>query len=161
MRAAAVLLGAALSVATAGLAVAAEDGTVFFWTDKDGTTHYQDRPPEGSNPQEARELSLRYKLTDDEAIAAAKKRQGDLSGAAKLREKQQAEDEDADEADKAKVRDEADQACKVARERLEKYDTAHRLYKPAPDGSRTYLSDEETDQARADARRDVDQFCGG
>ena len=158
MRAAAVLLGAALSVATAGLA-AAEDGTVFVWTDKDGTPHYQDRPPD-ERPDTARELSLRYKLTDADAIAAEKKRQGELSDAARVREQQQSEDADSEKADKAKVRDEAEQSCKIARERLQKYDTAHRLYKPSPDGSRTYLSDDETDQARADARRDVDQFCG-
>jgi Spy/CpxP family protein refolding chaperone len=161
MRAAAALLGAALFVATAGLAAAADEGTVFVWVDKDGTPHYQDRPPEGSTPESAREMSLRYKMTDPEAVAAAAKRQSELTDAAKVREQQQAGDADADKADKAKVRQEAEQCCKLARERLEKYDTAHRLYKPAADGTRTYLTDEETDQARADARRDVEQFCGG
>lgn len=160
MRAAAALLGAALFISTTGLA-AADEGTVFVWVDKDGTPHYQDRPPEGSTPEAAREMSLRYKMTDPEAVAAAAKRKGELDDAAKVREQQQAEDADAARADKAKVQQEAEQSCKLARERLEKYDTAHRLYKPAPDGTRTYLTDEETDQARADARRDVDQFCGG
>lgn len=161
MRAASAILGVVMSAALAGLAGAAEQGTVYLWVDKDGTPHYQDRPPEGSSPQEAKELSLRYKLTDGQAVAAANKQKSELDGAADLREKQQAEDKSAEQADKEQVANEREQGCQQAREKLQKYDSAHRLYKPGPDGKRTYLTDEETDAARAAARADVDEWCGG
>ncbi len=172
MKAAAAVAGVVLSAALAaiaGRAGAADEGTVYLWVDKNGTPHYEDRPPEGAEASaSARELNLRYKLTDEQAVAEAGKRKADLSDAAQLREKQQAEDKAADQktADKAdaedkdKVLTEREAGCKQAKERLQKYETAHRLYKPGPDGQRTYLTDEETDAARADARRTVDEWCG-
>ena len=160
MRTASAILGVVLCAGIGRLAGAAEQGNVYVWTDKDGTPHYQDRPPEG-NPEVAKELSLRYKLTDGEAIAAASKHQGNLDEAKQVRETQQAQDKSADQADKTQVINEHEKGCADARARLEKYDTAHRLYKPGPDGKRTYLTDEETDAARAAARQDVDEWCGG
>jgi len=159
MRAAYAILGVLSFAAMIGRAGAAEQGMVFLWVDKDGTPHYQDRPPEGS-PEVAKELSLRYKLTDAQALAEANKRKSEVDSAAQLREKQQAEDKSADDADKQQVANEREQGCNQARERLQKYETAHRLYKPGPDGTRNYLSDEETDAARAAARRDVEEWCG-
>jgi len=176
MKAAAVVAGVVVSAALAGMtgiAGAADEGTVFLWVDKNGTPHYEDRPPEGTEASaSAKELSLRYKLTDPQTAAASGKQKAELADAAKLREKQQAEDKSADpgekaaqdradEQDKDKVTTEREQGCKQAKERLQKYSTAHRLYKPGPDGQRSYLTDEETDAARADAQRTVDEWCGG
>ena len=158
MRAASAIIGVVVSVAFAGIVGAAEEGTVYLWVDKNGTPHYEDRPPEGS--EAARELSLRYKLTDGQAIAAASKRKAELGSAADLREKQQGEDKAAEQADREQVASEREKGCQDAREKLKKYETAHRLYKPGPDGQRNYLSDEETDAARAEARRTVDEWCG-
>jgi hypothetical protein len=42
---------------------------------------------------------------------------------------------------------------------MEKYDTAHKLYKPLPNGERQYLTDQEMDAARAEARKTVDEWC--
>lgn len=49
--------------------------------------------------------------------------------------------------------------CEPARERLERYATAHRLYRTTPDGEREYLTSEEIDEARAQAAADVEQWC--
>ena len=96
MKAAAAVAGVVLSAALAGMpgiAGAADEGTVYLWVDKNGTPHYQDRPPEGTEASAStQELNLRYKLTDGQAVAAASKQKAELSDAAKLREKQQAED---------------------------------------------------------------------
>jgi hypothetical protein len=153
-----VVFSAAALIGLAGMAGAAEEGTVYLWVDKNGTPHYEDRPPEGS--ESAKELNMRYKLTDEQAIAADSKRKSDLSDAAKLREKQQAEEKTAEQQDKEKVTGEREQGCEQARAKLQKYETAHRLYKPGPDGQRNYLTDEEIDAARADARKDVEEWCG-
>lgn len=162
MKAAATVAGVVLSAALLGMARiagAVDEGTIYEWVDKDGTPHYQDRPPEGA--EASKELNLRYKLTDSQAVAAAMKQKTELSEAGQTREKQQTEDEAADEQDKDKVLNEREQGCKQAQDRLAKYSSAHRLYKPGPDGQRTYLTDEETDAARADAQKSVDEWCGG
>jgi len=158
MRAAVAIVGILSSVAIAGLAYAADEGAVYLWVDANGTPHYEDRPPETG---EAQELNLRYRLTNPEAIAAAAKRKSELGAAAGVREQQQAGAEAADQAERQKDASEREKGCQDARERLKKYDTAHRLYKPGPEGQRTYLTDEETDAARADARRTVEEWCDG
>jgi hypothetical protein len=150
-----------LGIALAGVAAVAnanEQGSVYRWVDKDGTPHYQDRPPEGS--AEAQALSLRYKLTDGQAVAAANRKKSELASAADLRKQQEAEDKQLAKTEKEQVQAERQQGCESARAKLNKYETAHRLYKPGPDGQRTYLSDAEIDAARAAARRDVDEWCG-
>lgn len=49
--------------------------------------------------------------------------------------------------------------CNVARQKLETYSTARRLYRNGPDGEREYLSDEESDKERAQAESDVAEWC--
>jgi hypothetical protein len=146
--------------ATPGLATvaaAAEEGVVYLWVDKNGTPHYEDRP---SDTEPVKEMNLRYKLTDPNAVASDSKRKAENAEAAKTRENQQAQEKSAEEKDKEKVANEREQGCNEAKARLQKYDTAHRLYRPGPDGQRIYLTDEEIDAARADARRTVDLWCG-
>lgn len=157
MRAAVAIVGILSAVGMASLAAAADEGAVYLWVDADGTPHYEDRPPDGATG--AQELNLRYRLTNPEAIAAATKRKSELSAAAGVREQQQAGTKAADEAEREQAASEREKGCQDARERLKKYETAHRLYKPGPEGQRTYLTDEETDAARADASRTVEEWC--
>ncbi|MBM4195617.1 MAG: DUF4124 domain-containing protein [Gammaproteobacteria bacterium] len=150
---------AALSTTLAMLTATAQDGVVYRWVDKDGTPHYQDRPPEDDS--DAAELSLRYRTTDPEVIAAARKKKAEQASVAGLREDQQAADAIDAAADRQRVIDERSEGCRKAQERQKKYETAHRLYKPGPDGQRNYLSDAELDSARLQARSDVAEWCGG
>lgn len=53
------------------------------------------------------------------------------------------------------------EACREAREALEAYDRAPRLYEELPGGGRRYLSDEEIVRARQAARQAVVDFCDG
>jgi hypothetical protein len=156
MKAAINVAGVALCALLAGAASVADEGTVYLWVDPDGTPHYQDRPPDGAP---AKELSLRYRLSDPAALQAAAQRKSELADAATVREDQQAEEAASEQAARAEVKRQREANCKQARERLEKYETAHRLYKPSADGERQYLTDEETDAARAEARRTVDEWC--
>ncbi len=160
MKSATAIFALVLSAMLAAGAGAAEQGNVYLWVDKDGTPHYQDRPPEGADPETAKALNLRYRMTDAEAMAAASKRQAETSDVVKLRQGQQAGDNKTADDERAQVARERDQGCEKAREKSQKYETAHRLYKPGPDGNRTYLTDEEIDAARAQARRDVAEWCG-
>lgn len=154
----ATVIGLLLSGSLFAFIAHAEEGMVYRWVDRDGTPHYQDRPPEDMENAEA--LSLRYRVSDPEAIAAAASRNAEEQAVAKLRETQQDQEQAAADADRQEVLGEREQGCVKARERQQKYDTAHRLYKPGPDGQRQYLSDEELDAARIEARQAVAEWCG-
>jgi hypothetical protein len=158
MRVTATVLSAFIAVTLAG-AAGADEGSVYVWKDKDGTPHYQDRPPEG-DPAAARELNLRYKLTDAEAVAAAGRKSAEDKAEAGRQEQERATEEAASKAEKDKLLSDREKGCASARERLEQYETAHRLFRPGPDGQRVYLSAEEIDRARAEARQTVTDWCG-
>jgi hypothetical protein len=148
-----VFLGVLLATAQAG---AGQQGSVYLWVDKNGTPHYEDRPQDGTD---VREMNLRYQLTNPETVAANAKQQADRKDAAGTREKQQADDKSKDRTTAEQTQDERAANCKSAKERAEKYDTSHRLYKPLPNGDRQYLSDKELDAARTEAHRTVDEWC--
>jgi hypothetical protein len=56
--------------------------------------------------------------------------------------------------------DERAEKCTQARERVQRYNVSHRLYRTGADGEREYLNDAEIDEATARAAADVDNWCG-
>lgn len=127
---------------------------VYRWVDAQGNVHYSDKPQ-----GEAQQLSIQSRPTDPARVAT--QRETSLQQAAEHRESRQKQGEEAKE-QQAKAQDESKERevnCTKARERLERYETAHRLYKPLPDGERQYLSDEEIDKARVDASGERDKWC--
>ena len=67
----------------------------------------------------------------------------------------------ADGAVRNRIVDEGLKRCVEARTRYEATLNAIRLYEEGPDGQRRYLSSEEIDSARADAKKTGDEFCAG
>ena len=51
--------------------------------------------------------------------------------------------------------------CADARTRYQAVMSSYRLYEQGPDGERRYLDSAEIDAARADAKKVMDEFCGG
>src|SRR5690606_17824720 len=49
--------------------------------------------------------------------------------------------------------------CVTARDRVERYNISHRLYRTLPNGEREYLNDAEIDDAKARAAADVENWC--
>jgi hypothetical protein len=49
--------------------------------------------------------------------------------------------------------------CEAARKRFQTYTEAPRLYETLPGGERRYLTDDELDQARAGAEKDIESWC--
>ena len=82
-----------------------------------------------------------------------------MTAAGEIREGLEAEANAAADADRQKVLAEREANCKASRDRVAKYSTAMRLYRPGPNGERVYLTSEELDVERADAQRAVDQWC--
>jgi hypothetical protein len=148
-----------LGVASAFAAVAvAQESAVYKWVDAQGVPHYSDQPPLNVS---AEELPIRFRRTDRGMLQARTQSKAELDAAAAVREGQEADSDAAAEADRQRLLAERASNCKMSRDRVAKYSTAMRLYRPGPNGERIYLTNEELDAERADANRAVDQWCTG
>ena len=147
------VLGAASVFAAAAVA---QESSVYKWVDAQGVPHYSDQPPADSS---AEEMAIRFRKTDRGALQARTQAKAELEAAGETREGLEADADAAAEADRQKVIAERETNCKTARERVAKYSTALRLYRPGPNGERVYLTNEELDVERANADQAVDQWC--
>lgn len=139
------------------LSSVAMGGEVYVTKDAKGNPVYTDRP--ATLPAE--KLDVQSGTTDPVEVQARyddqmKKYSTDSDAAAKAR---------AQAADTAKAREitaeDRAKRCVEARTRYEATLNAIRLYEEGADGQRRYLSSEEIDSARADAKKTVDEFCAG
>jgi hypothetical protein len=140
------------------VAAVAQDSAVYKWVDAQGVPHYSDQPPLDVS---ATEMAIRFRRTDRGIIQARAQEKAELDAAAAVREGQEADADAAAEAERQRLLAERANNCKMSRDRVAKYSTAMRLYRPGPNGERIYLTDEELDAERADANRAVDQWCAG
>ena len=143
---------AGLWTATAG----AQEASVYKWVDAQGIPHFSDQPPPD---KAAEELAIRYRRTDQSALQARLKAESELETAAEVRETQAVDDAATARADREKYLADRAATCKAAKDRMAKYNDAHRLYKPGPNGERVYLTSEELDVERANANGAVEKFC--
>ena len=139
-----VLLCAAL-IAWSGMASA----VVYKWVDAQGKVQYGDRPPDGVHAEVVEGLgthSARPAAAPPTASAAASPQ----IAALKASEKQAVSD------DVAQTRA---KQCADAQDRYKHLIEGRKLYKTGPDGERQYLSSEEIDSERLNAKADVDNTC--
>ena len=135
---------------------------VYKWVDPQGRIHYSDRPP----PPEGTLLSIDTSSTSHGAHAsesgtrpmpaASSVPSGPISGPAANPEAvarlKSTVDADVNNA-------QADQ-CKQAQDKYQNYVKSRRLYKEGPNKERIYLSDQELETERLQAKHDVDELCG-
>lgn len=142
-----------LLIAVFGFTVAT--GDVYTWVNDEGQVHYSDKPDE----LPAQIVSIESRPTDLARMSEQAQDDQYLSQARDLREEQQAED--ATEEDKLRKETLAERAaaCDKARQRNESYSSSHRLYRPTAEGGREYLTNEEIDEARAEAAAAVTEWC--
>lgn len=126
---------------------------VYRWVDDHGEAHYTDRWVPGS------ELIKSSKPHPAEPTPSASLAQGKTSSANPTpAAKQQQAAEAAVKADVAKTKE---AQCKQAQDRYQKAIEARRIYKPGKEGEeRVYMTDQETDAYRVQARNDVTLTCG-
>lgn len=153
---ASVALAIALGLALLAMTAAAEDVSVYRWVDNDGVQHFTDRPPSGA-PAEL--TGIRSQRTDPGAVQARVDQTSETIAEAQKRRSDEADERDEAAKERAETRQQRADNCEKARERLETYSTARRLYRPMPDGERDYLSSEEMDAARSGAQQEVDDWC--
>ena len=143
------MLGALL---TAGAAGAAE---VYKYTDDKGNVFYTDKPREF----DAQRLNVQSAKANPAPAPAAPadelKRMQDADAARKQASTQKTNEA---EATQANAKDRAER-CKKARDRYDTYITSRKLFEEKPGGERRYLTSEELDTARADAKTSMDLWC--
>jgi hypothetical protein len=137
------LLFAAL-VAWSGMAGA----VVYKWTDAQGKLQYGDRPPDGVHAEVVELLGTHVarSSTVEPSKTAATGQTAPVDAATK-----KAVDADVEQA-RAKQ-------CADAQDRYKKMIEGRRLFKTDADGQRQYLTSDEIDTERADAKRDIDAIC--
>jgi hypothetical protein len=141
------LLFAAL-IAWSGMAGA----VVYKWVDAQGKVQYGDRPPDGVNA-EVVELLGTHVARSTSAPAPAKSAPVPASKPALAQNDPAKQAVDADvEATRAKQ-------CTDAQERYKKLIEGRKLYKAGADGERQYLTADEIDTERVNAKRDIDETC--
>lgn len=129
---------------------------VYKWVDEDGVTSFGETPPDGV---EAVRTDIRFSRTDPAALQARLDEQKVVKDAVdtrKRQELQQSEEQRAIDVENEEIRK---QNCQLALDRQRKYDQAIRLYRPTEDGGRDYLTDAELDAERAEANRQVNEWC--
>jgi hypothetical protein len=154
LAAALVLLGTALPAAA----------VVYKWVDPQGRIHYSDLPPppdgkllsvdtSASHPNERAPTST----PAPRSTAPSGPPPGPATGPAATPEAMARLKQSVD-SDVANAR--TDQ-CKQARDKYQTYVQSRRLYKEGPNKERIYLSDQELETERLQAKHDVDELCAG
>ncbi len=143
-----VLLCAAL-LAWSGLASA----VVYKWIDAQGKLQYGDRPPDGVHAQIVEGLGTRG--TRPEPARPPADSSQPVKSAAQTNNAQDSVKQTVDE-DVAQVKD---KQCADAQARYKSLIEGRKLYKAGTDGERQYLTSEEIDSERINAKRDIDAIC--
>ena len=141
------LLFAAL-VAWSGMASA----VVYKWVDAQGKVQYGDRPPDGVHAEVVELLGThvpRQSSDSTKSDSSASSSPQKTAQTASDTKKQVADD----------VAQTKEKQCTDAQERYKKPIEGRRLYKTGPDGERQYLTSEQIDKERLDAKNDVDTIC--
>jgi hypothetical protein len=135
------LLFAAL-IAWSGMASA----VVYKWVDAQGKVQYGDRPPDGVNAEVV-------ELLGTHVARAAPAKAPDSNGQTQVKPDPTKK---AVEEDVAQARE---KQCTEAQDRYKKLIEGRRPYKLGADGARQYLTSEEIDTERLDAKQEVDSVC--
>ncbi len=152
------LLFAAL-IAWSGIASA----VVYKWVDAQGKLQYGDRPPDGVHAEVVELLGTHASAGAHTASPASAPSAAAPSAAAPAARTTTAnlspkelEEKRAVDQDVAEVKD---KQCAEAQDRYKKLIEGRRIYKAGPDGERQYMTSDEIDTERLNAKRDVDTIC--
>jgi hypothetical protein len=148
---------AIMLLAAVVLAGTTSAGEVYVTKDAQGNTVYTDTP----QTVPAQKLDVRTSSTDPAQVQSRyaeemKKYAADDASAGKAAATQA----DASKAQALSAEDKA-KRCAEARTRYQAVMASYRLYVTGPEGERRYLDSAEIDAARIDAKKVMDEFCGG
>jgi hypothetical protein len=130
--------------------------TIYKWVDDDAVTHFSVKPPQGV---EAERMTIKTQQTSRQSIQARTEKSAGQRGEASARRQQDWKQATEDKAQAQKNQQIRTENCAKARTQNETYMTSRRLYREGEDGERDYLSDDELDNARAEAEKSVNEWC--
>lgn len=140
----------ALTIASGAMA-----NEIYKWTDENGNVHYGDRPSGAATEQR---LAMTYARTNSNAVQQRVQARVDARTAQEeARAEAATEQKEAEE--NAAIAAERERKCERSRTRLETYLQSRRLYRTDDDGERVYLDDEQRQEARQKAEKQVAEFC--
>ena len=131
---------------------AVASAVVYKWSDADGKVHYGDRPPDGVKAEVVEGLGLTVRYSAPSAAPSAARASAPTATVAK--------DKPIDPAAIDAATAQREQQCSTARARLKQLTEGRHLYKPGPNGDREYLTSDQIDAERLDAKKEVDTVCG-
>ena len=138
------LLFAAL-VAWSGMAGA----VVYKWVDAQGKVQYGDRPPDGVHAEVVELLGTHIARSAPAALPSK----------AASRDQAVKTDADAKKEVDQDVAQSREKQCTDAQDRYKKLIEGRRIYTTGADGERQYLTADQIDTDRVNAKRDVDAIC--
>ena len=128
-------------------------GAVYKWSDSHGGVHYTDRPP----PSDGKLISIDNRVASPPPPArSAPAAASDGASSAAPKANPDPRIKSAVDADVSAANAEQ---CSKAQERYQNLIRARRLFKNGSGNERVYLSSDEIDQERMDAKHDVDFYC--
>lgn len=142
-----------MSVITVPVAVGQANAGIYKWTDKDGNVHFGDRPADIDTATE-----LHIKTNNSTGIKNS-------SGNKKEREYLLKKIEEDDKADAEKRKEKAANdkkrrsLCNSYRSELQAYSQFGRVFTVAPDGERTYLTDQQRAAKKNKLKKGVAKYC--
>jgi hypothetical protein len=142
------LLFAAL-IAWSGMAGA----VVYKWVDAQGKVQYGDRPPDGVHAEVVELLGTHV------ARAAAARASDSSQTSRTTRDAASQDDASVQKTVDSDVQQTREKQCAEAQDHYKKLIEGRRLYKTGPNGERQYLTSEEIDSDRLNAKRDLDTIC--
>ena len=156
MKASVALISAIVLIGQTNSAAAADEVSVYRWIDEQGVPQFTDRPPSNAG---AELTGIRSQRTDRSAVQARVEQRSSVDQEAAKRRSDDTADTQSAAQEREQTRAQRGDNCSQARERLETYSTARRLYRPMADGEREYLSSDEMDAAKASAEQEVADWC--
>ncbi len=141
------------AAAVLALACLSATADVYKWVDDNGKVHYSDRPL----GDESTAMAIRSQPTDNARITAEKQARIERLAAENEEQTRAAEDAARDAENEAR----REENCRRAREAFASLQNAERLYIPLEDGGRQYLDDQQVQDRRDRASKDVDEWCNG
>ena len=119
---------------------------VYKWVDAQGKTQYGDRPPDGVHAEVVEGLG-RDSRPATSPPPAAKASSAPVATT------------DVKKAVQADVSTAREKQCTDAQERYKKLIEGRHIYKTGDNGERVYLSSQEIDEERVNAKKDIDDTC--
>jgi Ni/Co efflux regulator RcnB len=127
---------------------------VYKWTDAQGKVQYGDRPPDGVHAVVVELLGTH--AASARVAAPSTAQSAPTAKVAAAPTPKELDDKKAVDQDVAQTRD---KQCIDAQDRYKKLIEGRHIYKTGPDGERQFMTSEEIDTERLNAKRDIDNIC--